>query len=207
MERIDFGAIKKMPPERRVKALEELQEKLNELISERTKEISDSQEEIKEAQEFLKEAEEELAVLEEMEEQAPKMRKVDVQKLFGREETPQELPGQRLEAIASNAPRQFTEQQREEYVRQGARMPAGQIRERVYEIMDNVRQTGIITPYQQERLEQFREMLTEKRDAMEEGAYRPDKKSQLELTAAEQTIAYVTGKQHAKTFYHTRHEH
>jgi hypothetical protein len=188
MEKVDFAAIKKLAPDRRIKALKELQEKLNELIKERTKEVEDSKKEIEEAREFLDEAEEELAVLEQMKAQAPAIRKIEVEKLFERKKPEEREEG--LETITAAAQRQFTEQERETYIRQGARMPATQIRERVYEISDAIRETGVMTSYQQERLEQFNEMLRLKR----ESEYKPGQKSELEMTAAERTIEYLTGK-------------
>ncbi|MBI4141561.1 hypothetical protein HY484_01395, partial [Candidatus Woesearchaeota archaeon] len=54
MAQIDFEQIKKLPPDQRIKVLNQLQDQINKLIKER-------QQEIQEAQQLLKRAEEELS--------------------------------------------------------------------------------------------------------------------------------------------------
>ncbi len=199
MDKIDFDRIRAMPPERKIKALREVQEKLTQLIKERSKEIEDSQREIKDAQDFLKEAEDELRVLEEMEEQAPKIKKVDVEQLFEREKAPEQL-----EAIAAQAPRTPSPQEEQAYINFLARQPVTSIYERINQIRDQINTTGVISAYQQEKLGQFREALHEKEEAIREGEYAVGKKSAILLTAAEKAIQYATEKRNP--FYHTRHE-
>jgi predicted nuclease with TOPRIM domain len=205
MDKIDFDKLRKMPPERRVKALRELQEKLSELIKERSKEIDESKQEVTDAQEFLKEAEEELAVLEEMEAQAPGIKQVKVEELFEREkEKPEE---KRLESIAEEAPRQepSVEDQRA-YINTLSRQPITSLYDRINQIRDDIRTTGVISAYQQEKLGQFREAIHEKEEAIRAGEYAAGRKAEHLLTAAERAIMYAAGPQHGNTFYRTRHE-
>lgn len=210
MEKIDFDKLRKMPPERRVTALKELQEKLNELIKERSKEIADSEREIKDAQDFLKDAEEELRVLEEMEAEAPGIKKVDVEKLFERDgggaerAEPMRPRGQALEAIAGEAPRGAPAQDDRAYVDFLAHQPVTNIYERINRIRDDIKTTGIISMYQQEKLEQFREALHEKEDAIRDGEYAAGRKAEALLTAAEKAVMYTSGSDR-KHFYHTQH--
>jgi predicted ATPase len=196
MEQIDFDKLRKMPPDRRAKALEELQDKLTKLIAERSKEIIDTQQEIKDAQDFLKEAQDELRVLEEMQEQAPGIKKVDVEKLFEREEKrtePMRPRGRELEAIAADAPRQFSPQEQQAYISNLARQPVTNIYERVNQIRQDISETGVITAYQQNRLNLFGAALHEKEEAIRAGEYAAGKKAANLLTAAEKAVAYASG--------------
>jgi len=202
MERIDFDKLRKMPPERRVKALRELQEKLNELIKERSKEIQESEQEIKDAQDFLRDAEEELRVLEEMEATAPRVKAVDVEKLFEREEKPTEPSrprGRELESIAAEAPRAPSAEDQRAYVGFLARQPVTNIYERINRIREDIKTTGVISTYQQEKLDQFRDALHEK----EESGYR---KNEALMTAAERAIEYTLGHKQDHQFYRARHD-
>ncbi len=191
MERIDFNRIRKLPPDRRIKALREVQEELDSFIKEKTKEIDESQQEIKDAQDFLKEAQEELQVLEEMQAEAPKIRKIDVEKLF----EPTKKKGEKeLEAIAEEAPRTPMPSEQEAYISRLAQQPIANIYERIRAIGDEIRTTGTISPYQQERLEMFGEAIRAKEQAIKEGNYSPGKKAEHLLTAAEKAIMYATGR-------------
>lgn len=194
MENIDFDKIRKMAPDRRIKALKELQEKLGDFIKERAKEIDASQQEIKDAQDFLKDAEEELQVLGEMEAEAPKIKEVNVEKLF------EPKKERELEDIAEQeAPKQaFTPSEQEAYISKLAQQPVSTLYERINQIRGEISTTGLMSSYQHERLEQFREALTEKEDAIKTGEYRPGEKAEHLLTAAEKAIAYTTG---ARQFY------
>jgi predicted nuclease with TOPRIM domain len=203
---IDFDKLRKMPPDRKLKALKEVQEKLNELIRERAKEISKSEQEIKDAQDFLKEAEDELRVLEEMEGQAPGIRKVDVEKLFERNEKPVAAPkGRELDDIAAEAPRAPPGQDAQAYISNLARQPITSIYERINTIREDIQNTGILTAYQQEKLGQFRDALHEKEEAIRRGEYAAGKKSAHLLTAAERAVMYASGTDHGKGMY-TRHD-
>jgi DNA repair exonuclease SbcCD ATPase subunit len=197
MENIDFDRIRKMAPDKRVKVLRELQEKLDEFIKEKSKEIQESQTEIKDAQDFLKEAEEELQVLEEMQAEAPKIRKVDVEELF----KPAKDKEENLENIAEKeAPRPaFTQSEQEAYISKLAQQPVSTLYERISQIRNEIKATGLMSNYQQERLEQFREALTEKEEAVRAGEYAPGKKAEHLMSAAEKAVAYLT---ESKLFYH-----
>lgn len=197
MDTIDFDKIRAMPPDRKVKALQELQGKLGEFIRERAKEIDQSQREIKDAQDFLKEAEDELRVLEEMQEQAPGIKKVDVEKLFEQEKKSAGKPGKSgdLEAIADTAPRTNAPSavDNRAYVSTLARQPITTLYERINTLRDDIRNTGVITTYQQEKLEQFREALHEKEDAIKAGEYAAGRKAEHMLSAAEKAVMYASG--------------
>ncbi|MEM2916537.1 MAG: hypothetical protein QXT19_04230 [Candidatus Woesearchaeota archaeon] len=191
MERIDFNKIRKMPPDRRIKALEEIQEELDKFIKEKTKEIEESQQEIKDAQDFLKEAKEELQVLEEMQAEAPRIKKIDVEKLF---EPQKKKGGKELEDIAEEAPKTAAAaSEQEAYITMLAHQPIANIYERIRAIGDEIRTTGTISPYQQEKLDQFYEALKEKEQAIKAGEYVPGKKAEHLLTAAERAIMYARG--------------
>jgi hypothetical protein len=209
MEKFDFDALRKMPPDRRVKALKELQEKLSEFIRQRSQEIEDSQREIKDAQDFLAEAEEELSVLEEMQSNAPGLKQVKVEELFERGEKKEARAperGRALENIADEAPRQApsAEDQRA-YVNFLSRQPLSNIYERINQIRDDIRHTGTVSMYQQEKLGQFREALHEKEEAIRAGEYAAGKKTEAMLTAAEKAVMYVSGEHRDKQFYRTHH--
>jgi hypothetical protein len=192
MENIDFDKIRKMPPDRRIKLLRELQEKLDEFIKEKSKEIVKSEAEVKDAQDFLKDAEEELQVLEEMQAEAPKIKNVEVGELF----KPAKKKDERLEDIAETAPKQFTPNEQQAYISTLARQPVGTIYERINEIRSEVQTTGLMSSYQQERLQQFGKALREKQEAIKEGDYAAGKKAEHLLTAAEKAVQYMTGQQH-----------
>jgi hypothetical protein len=200
MEKIDYRKIRKMAPDRRIKALREVQEELDTFIKEKSKEISESQQEIKDAQDFLKEAEEELQVLEEMQAEAPKIKKVDVEKLF----EPAGKKERELEAIAEEAaPKaQPAGLEQQEYISRLAQQPVSSIYERINRIREEIRTTGLISNYQQEKLEQFREALEEKEEAVREGEYAPGKKAEHLMSAAEKAIDYAT---RSRIFYHSQH--
>ncbi len=200
MENIDFDKIRKMPPDRRIKLLKELQEKLDDFIKEKSKEISKSQNEIKDAQDFLKDAEEELQVLEEMQAEAPKIKKVDVEELF----KPTKKKEEALENIAErDAPKPaFTQSEQEAYINKLAQQPVSTLYERINQIRSEITTTGLMSNYQQERLEQFREALTEKEEAVRAGEYAPGKKEEHLMSAAEKAVAYMT---ESKSFYHGQH--
>ncbi|MEM4240198.1 MAG: hypothetical protein QXK08_03325 [Candidatus Woesearchaeota archaeon] len=197
METVDFDRIRKLPPERKIKVLRELQEKLADFIKERSEEIAKSQQEIKDAQDFLKEAEEELRVLEEMQERAPGIKKVDVEKLF----KPAKKKGRGLESIAEeDAPKAPpTAAEHDAYISRLAQMPVSDIYERIRAIGNEIRTTGTISPYQQQRLEMFGEALQEKEEAIREGRYEPGRKAEALLTAAERAISYAKGERQYKT--------
>lgn len=203
MEQIDFDRIRKMPPDRRIKALRELQEKITAFIKERTKEIEESKKEISDAQDFLKEAEDELRVLEEIEATVPSIKKVNVEKLF----EPEKKQGKEreLEAIADEAPRtQPNTQDQEAYINRLAQQPVSTLYERINSIREEIKTTGILSAYQQEKLDQFRTALHEKEEAVRAGEYKPGKKAAHLMTAAERAIEYTSS--HDSTFYKTRHE-
>ncbi len=207
MEKIDFAKLRKMPPERRVAALREVHEELTKLIKERSKEIEERNQEINDAQEFLKEAEDELRVLEEMQSTAPELKRVDVEKLFEREETrttPARPRERELESIAEEAPRKPSAQEQQVYVNFLAHQPVTGLYDRINQIREDITTTGVISMYQQDKLNQFREALHQKEEDVKTGAYEPGRNAERLISAAEDSIQYAT---RTKTsFYRTRHD-
>jgi len=197
METVDFDKIRKIPPDRRIRVLRELQEKLDEFIKEKSKEIEKSRQEIQDAQDFLKEAEEELHVLEEMQAEAPGLRKINIEKLFESSKKEEK----ELERIAEEeAPRtQPAPEEREQYISRLAQQPVADIYERINQIRQQVRTTGLMSEYQQEVLEQFRDALREKKAAIRAGEYTPGKKAEHLMSAAEKAIAYAKGESQYKS--------
>ncbi|MEM4246750.1 MAG: hypothetical protein QXR48_04275 [Candidatus Woesearchaeota archaeon] len=196
---IDFNRIRKMPPDRRIKVLKELQDKLDEFIKEKSKEITKSQQEIKDAQDFLKEAEEELMVLQEMQAEAPRLQKIDVEKLFEpKKEKEKKEKEERLEDIAEEAPKTTTQSQQEEYITHLAQQPITDLYRQINQIREEIKTTGLMSTYQHERLELLGEVLKEKEEAIKTGKYAPGKKAEHLMSAAEKAIAYAKGEKHYK---------
>lgn len=204
MEKIDFNKLRKMAPDRRVKALQEVQEELNTFITEKNKEITESQQEINDAQDFLREAEEELQVLEEMQSASPKIKEVNVEKLF----EPEKRRGRELEDIAEQEGPKATPASidQQAYISRMAQQPIATLYDKINRIREDIKSTGIISSYQQERLEQFREALEEKEEAIHDGNYAAGRKAAGLLTAAERAITYTTHKAGDREFYKTRHD-
>ena len=191
MKKVDFKKIKKLSPEQRVKALREIQEELTKVIKDKSEEVADSKDEIQDAQEFLKEAEDEMRIIEEMEIKAPQAKPVDIEKLFEREDKRTSARGPRekdIGEIAAESPRQ-TPQEQQAYIQHLARRESlPHIYDSINEINGEVRRTGVITSYQQNRLDQFDEALHRKGHYMREKTYQPGEEAEHMLTNAEKAI-------------------
>ncbi|MEM4263289.1 MAG: hypothetical protein QW666_00125 [Candidatus Woesearchaeota archaeon] len=194
MPAIDFSQLKKLPPEMRIKALQKLEEQITKLIQHRQKAIEQSQKEIEEAQRLLEEAKHELRILEEIE--TPKIKPVEVEKLFAKEEETKEPEKQQikeLEKIASEEPRRITAEQ-ESYARFIAeRMSIEQIYNKAKDIQNEQKKTGIETFYQQNFLTAAERAIDFKREAEEKGIYNPSRKSEMLMDPTEKLIKYLKG--------------
>lgn len=195
MPAIDFSQLKKLPPEMRIKALQKLEDEINKLIQHRQKAIEQSQKEIEEASHLLEEAKHELRVIEDIEK--PKIKPVDVGKLFAREkeEEKKEEPLQvkELEKIAGEEPRRITAEQ-ESYARfMAERMSAEQIYGRLKDISEEQKKTGIETFYQQNFLTAAERAIDFKKEAEEGGIYNPSRKSEMMMSTSEKLIKYLKG--------------
>lgn len=184
MAKVDFSRLKKLPPNMRIKALKQLEEEFTKLIEARKKEIE-------EAQLLLKEAKHELEIIEEIE--TPKVKTIEVEKLFAKEEKTEETP--ELEKIAAEAPRGLPAEQ-ESYAKfMAEQMSMEQIYNRLQDIQQEQTKTGIETTYQQNFVEAADRALYFKRQAEEKGIYIPSEKSEELLTTAEKLIKYLKGNQ------------
>lgn len=114
-----------------------------------------------------------------------------MEKLF---EPQKKKGGKELEDIAEEAPKTAAAaSEQEAYITMLAHQPIANIYERIRAIGDEIRTTGTISPYQQEKLDQFYEALKEKEQAIKAGEYVPGKKAEHLLTAAERAIMYARG--------------
>lgn len=189
VEKINFEQIKKLPPDKRIKALQEIENELQKFIDEKTKEIEESKKEIEASKELLARAKEELAVLEEIE--VPKAKEIRIEELFRREEKEEKKTS--LERIAEEAPRRLSPEQEQEYISALKQRPVEELYNRIVEIKNSVAETGVLTQYQQENLDLFAKALQEKEKDIEERQYKPGAKAKHLLTAAEQIVQYLKG--------------
>ena len=176
MANIDFEQIKKLPPDQRVKVLQELQGQIEKLINDRKKEIQ-------QAQDLLVRANEELSILEEIE--TPKQKQVSVEELFetGDKEKRNEKNGG-LEHIARKENIPAPNILREQFEQK----PITDIYKRMNEITSDIRNTGIVTQYQENWLRAAKYEVQYREEAIEKNQYRPTEKSQHLLSAAEKII-------------------
>lgn len=161
---IDFEGITKLPPEKRVEALKQVLDKLNEEIQER-------QEEIKQAEQMLTTAEDEQRVLEEVE--VPKQTKAaatrarpareeakTVEELTEREEVRQPLEKlHELEKMLATAPPRS-----EELFHKIAHMRSEDLYAATKSIYETQRQTGVETEKQREMIYAVRKGWEVKRE-------------------------------------------
>ncbi|MBW3005081.1 hypothetical protein KY310_04585 [Candidatus Woesearchaeota archaeon] len=181
MTSMDFSKLKKLPPEMRIKALQKLEEELNKLIKAR-------QQEIEEAEALLSEAKHELQVIEEIE--TPKVREVQVEKLFERKtEAPAEKRAE-LERIAQEAPRGMPQEQESYAAFMAKEMSADQIQHRLYEIRQDQTKTGVEKWYQHNFVNAAERAIELKK---EHGDYVSGSKREATLTAAERLVQYLKG--------------
>lgn len=172
MATIDFEQIKKLPPDQRVKVLQELENQIQKLISERKKEIE-------EAQSLLSRAKDELRLIEEIE--APVQKNISVEELFGKESKNEKKDG--LENIATSA---IPDPQviRENFVQR----PIADIYKRVNDITKDIRESGVITQYQENFLRAANYEVQDREKAIENHQYRASEKAEHMLSAAEKII-------------------
>lgn len=172
MPEINFEQIKKLPPDQRVKVLQELQDQIEKLIKDRKKEIE-------EAHELLSRAKEELRVLEEV--QTPKVKQISVEELFKNEEK-DEQNKEGLENIARRIPSP-------ELIRQNfEQKPIAEIYKRINDVTGDIRESGIITQYQENFLRAANYEMQDREKAIENRQYRPTEKAQHLLSTAEKLI-------------------
>ncbi len=143
---IDFEGIKRLAPEKRVKALKEVMEELQEEITERQKEIE-------QAEQLLSISEEEEKVLEEIE--IPKEEKKLARKI--QEEKLKREPANRLEEILETAPKQ-------ELIHEVARLPVSELYKELKDIYQREKQTGVETQEDREKLYFIRQGLRVKKE-------------------------------------------
>jgi len=179
---IDFGSVKKLPPEKRVEALKQVLDKLNEEIEER-------QEDVKTAQHMLTLAEDERRVLEEVE--VPKARTAPairarpvreeaktVEELAEKEELRQPLEKiQELEKLLATAPPRS-----DELIHRIAHMRSEDLYAMTKSIYERQQSTGIETEREREMIYAVKRGFEVKR---EEGYKAPDAKAEHLQTEGE----------------------
>lgn len=181
MAQVDFSKLKKLPPEMRIKALNKLEEELNNLIKSR-------QQEIEEAQALLNEAKHELQVIEEIE--TPKIKEIQVEQLFNKKEDASIEKKAELERIAEEAPRTQAPEQ-VDYARFIAKeLSPEQIHNKLYDIRKEQTSTGIETWYQRNFVNAAAQALELKREF---GDYTSGSKKEATLTASERLVNYLKG--------------
>ena len=181
---LDFNKIKRLPPEKRIDALKDLRIELNKLIEERKKEIE-------EAADLLKESEEELQVLLNVE--TPKTKQLNVEDIWKGEdkETKKE---KELEDITKEADdKRRKEFDKDEYINSLKQKPIDDIYDRVKSLYSDIKDTGVITSEQQDRLNNIRTALYEKEKDIASGQYDADKTRRRELNKLEKGIAGILG--------------
>ena len=181
MANVDFSKLKKLPPNMRIKALNKLEEELNNLIKSRMQEIE-------EAQALLQEAKHEMEILEDIE--TPKVKTVDVGKLFEPEEKTVEEKAD-LEKLAGEAQQGLPAEQENYAQFMAQEMSADQIYNRLTGIQQEQMKTGIETMYQQNFVEAAERALYFKRQAEAEGTYKPAGKAEELMTSSEKLIQYL----------------
>ena len=184
MALLDFNKIKKLPPEKRVDALKDLREELNKLIEERKKEIE-------EAAELLRESEEELQVL--LNVQTPKTKSMSVEEMWGGENK-EVKKAKELEDITREADdKRNKEFDKDEYINSLKQKPIDDIYDRVKSLYSDIKDTGVITAEQQDRLNTIRTALYEKEKDIASGQYDADRDSRRDLNKLEKGIAGILG--------------
>jgi len=170
---IDFEQIKKLPPDKRVKVLQELENQIQKLILDRKREID-------EAQKLLETAKEELRVIEEVE--TPQIKKISVEEMFKEEKSDKQAG---LENIAR------TEIPNPELIKENLNQrPIVEIYKRVNDVTKDIRETGVITQYQENFLRAANYEMQDREKAIENHQYRASEKAEHMLSAAEKIIRH-----------------
>ena len=178
MAKLDITKLRKLPPDERIKLLKELKEKLK-------KAKEEEEQDIEAAESLLEEAAEEQRVLEEIE--APKVKEVKVDELFKLEEGLEEIA---REAPEEEGPGIFSEQQIDQYASPLAQQPVENLYQKVKEIQEEIKETGVQTVYQQNMINTIGRALYMKEDATEKGEYTPGQKQRELMTLSEQIVKY-----------------
>ena len=168
MPLFDLDKIKKLPPDRRIKALEELKEEIQKLIEERKKEIED-------AQFLLEEAEDELKVLLEIE--TPKAQKqvtflVKELERIAREEAP--LRARPTEELA--------------YINSLRQKPVDDLYNKVMDVYKQISHTGIETLEQRRTIESVKEAIYLKEKDMQDRKYNATETVKERMGAIEKVL-------------------
>ncbi|MBW3001819.1 hypothetical protein KY338_01495 [Candidatus Woesearchaeota archaeon] len=179
MAQVDFSKLKKLPPEMRIKALQKLEQEINKLITVRQKEIE-------EAKALLAQAKHEQELIEEIE--TPKVKEVEVQKLFERKEAPSIEKKAELERLAEEAPGAPPSEQADYARFMAQEMSVDQIHHKLYEIRSEQSETGVEKWYQRNFVDAAAQALELKK---EHGNYVSGSKKEATLTAAERLVNYL----------------
>lgn len=171
MADIDFAQIKKLPPDQRIKVLNQLQEQVQKLIKERQQEIDD-------AQALLKRAEDELRVIQQIE--TPQPKQIRVEELFEKEELEEEKTLEKIARRDIPNPEQLRERLEQK--------PINEIYNRLNEITGEIRETGVITQYQENWMRAANYITHEREQAIKEHQYNATDKAEHQLSAAERII-------------------
>ncbi len=173
----DFEQFKELTPERRIKELQKLVDKLKE-------DIKEKEDDIKQAEHLLALADEESRLLEQVE--VPETKPAKARKKEALEEKAEEKPERlakeektELEKLLATAP------PREELVHRVAHMPSDALYSAAKEIYDRQKTTGLETAQDREMIYAIRKGLEIKKEDMQEGQYRPATKAKHLLNAAE----------------------
>lgn len=177
MPSFDLEKIKKLPPDRRIKALQELKEEIQKLIEERKKEIED-------AEFLLEEAEDELRVLLEIE--TPKPKKIVIEELFIRDEKEKV---EELERIArEEAPARARPGEDLAYINVLRQKPVEDLYSKVVEVYKQISHTGIETLEQRRTIESVKEAIYLKDKDIKEKKYQANETVKERMGAIEKVL-------------------
>src|SRR3989344_1380890 len=170
MPLFDLDKIKKLPPDRRIKALEELKEEI--------------QKQIEDAQFLLEEAEDELKVLLEIE--TPKAKKVVIEDLFTRDEKEKT---EELERIArEEAPLRARPTEELAYINSLRQKPVDDLYNKVMDVYKQISHTGIETLEQRRTIESVKEAIYLKEKDMQDRKYNATETVKERMGAIEKVL-------------------
>ncbi len=184
MNKIDKEKLRKLPPDERAKLLKEIKEKIKKAQEEEAQDLE-------EAETLLEEAVADQRVWEEEKAQRHKAREQKTRDFF--------KPKEELEDIAKkeapqkpddDGPGFFSPQQIDQYAQPLAHQPIGDLYNKVKEIQQEIKETGVQTVYQQNMLDTIGRALYMKEDATERGEYTPGNKQRELMTMSEQIVKY-----------------
>lgn len=179
MSLFDLDKIRKLPPDKRIKALEELKEEIQKLIEERKKEIED-------AQFLLEEAEDELKVLLEIE--TPKAKKIVIEDLFTRDEKAKEKV-EELERIArEEGPSRARPTEELVYINSLRQKPVDDLYNKVMDVYKQISHTGIETLEQRKTIDSVKEAIYLKEKDMQDRKYNATETVKERMSAIEKVL-------------------